>query len=260
MGWLGVFESILFLLIVYVLLDYKNHEPVTVQLRELAPPLSSPNIVRALLLNPTMYAGFLMCMTISWLICVLKVLTPQYLALDAPVGRGFGAIVSGRLMLVLQIGTVLGGLVAGVVIDKVFKGNPKPVLLLGFLLTAVSAYGIVFPWTYEHPPALLVSLFLAGLAVAFLNPAVAAYMARAYPGSVVGRVAGLWLGIGAFGGALGIFVSAFVLQRAGSFHDAMLAFIVTSMVGLTLSQVLKTSCADVLPGGRERADTLTIKA
>lgn len=101
------------------------------------------------------------------------------------------------------------------------------------------AQPILFPWIYRNPPILIVSLFIAGLAVAFLNPAAAVYTTLAYPQGIVGRVAGLWLGIGAFGGALGIFTSAYVLQKTGTYQLSILVFAIAAVMGAVLSQTLK---------------------
>ena len=239
MGWFGIVEVFLFLYVVFVAWAYKQHAPARALPSHSVIEESGRSEMKAALLSPAMYIGIVMCMSISWLLNVLNVLTPQYFALAAPVGVGFGPITAGKLMLVVQAGTVLGGLVAGFVMDKVFKGNPKPVWLAGFLLTPVTVYGILFPWVYRNPPILIASLFIAGLAVAFLNPAAAVYTTLAYPQGIVGRVAGIWLGIGAFGGALGIFTSAFVLQETGTYQLSILVFAITAVMGGVLSQTLK---------------------
>ena len=239
MQWFGILETVLFLYVAYVAWACKEHAPAQARRRPLGIAAPGRSEMKAALLSLAMYVGIVICMLISWLLNVLNVLTPQYFALAPPVGVGFGSITAGKLMLIVQLGTVFGGLVAGFVIDKVFKGNPKPVWLAGFLLTAVMVYGILVPWIYGNTAVLVATLFVAGLAVAFLNPAAAVYTTLAYPQGVVGRVAGLWLGLGAFGGALGIFVSALALHKTGTYQVTILVFVAASIVGGLLSQTLR---------------------
>jgi MFS family permease len=240
MGWFGAVEAVLFLYVGYIAWNYKAHEPAHGRPCPLGGGKSGGGgSVKAALLNPTTYIGILMCMLISWLLNALNDLTPQYFALNAPIGVGFGRVMAGQLMLVVQIGTILGGLVAGLVMDKVFRGNPKPVLLIGFSLAAATVYSLLLPSIYGNMAVLVVMLFLAGLAVAFLNPAAAVFTTRAYPESIVGRVVGLWLGIGAFGGSLGIFASALALHKTGTYQLTISIFAAVGMVGLILSQLLK---------------------
>jgi len=238
LGWIGLAQLVLFVYIVIVALNYRANEPkhaaAACENEE-----SSWSSLKDALKQPTTYLGIIMCMLISWLLNALNDLTPQYFALEAPVGVGFGRMVAGSLMLVVQVGTIFGGLVGGFVMDKIFKSNPKPVLLLGFILCAVSIYPILFPAFYNNTPLLMAGLFVAGLAVAFLNPAAAVFVAQAYPEKIIGRVVGLWLGIGAFGGALGVFAGALALHSTGTFQLTITMFAGVAILGMIFSQILK---------------------
>ncbi|WP_005031321.1 MFS transporter [Holophaga foetida] len=194
--------------------------------------------MKSALHNPTTYMGILMCMFISWLLNALNDLTPQYFALLPPMGVGFGPVRAGQLMLGVQVGSVFGGLVGGFMVDKLFKGNPKPVLFIGFLITAISVYSILFPGIYQSG-ALLPLLFLAGLAVNFLNPAAATFVAQTYPEAIVGKVAGIWLGLGAFGGGFGVICSALCLHATGTYVLTIRIFALVAFLGLALAMLLR---------------------
>ena len=239
MSWLGYADFVILLYVIYLTVQYKKHTPLnhTVQSEN---GKSAGSDIKAALCNPRTWIGIVMCMLISWLLNALNDLTPQYFALPDPMGVGFGAIVSGRLMLIVQFGTVVSSLLSGIIIDKVFKGNTKPVLLIGFILTGLLTYTILFPVVYSNRVLLIVILFLAGTFVAFLNPAASTFVAQSYPDHIIGRITGLWLGIGAFGGALGVFVGAFALHSTGNYHLTITLVTIVAIVGLILSRVIGT--------------------
>ncbi|MBP1627449.1 MAG: rane protein, major facilitator superfamily [Holophagaceae bacterium] len=236
MMWMGLVEVLFLLFALYVAANYKQNEPVHTTSSH-GKEASGWQTMKSALHNPTTYIGIIMCIFISWLLNALNDLTPQYFALNAPIGVGFGRMKAGQLMLAVQVGTILGGLIGGFVLDKVFKGNPKPVLLLGFLVTAAAVYSILFPSVYNSF-LLIPILGLAGVTVAFLNPAAAVFVAQTYPEKIVGKVVGIWLGIGAFGGGMGIISSAICLHATGTYVLTIRLFAAVAILGLILSQVL----------------------
>ncbi|MBP2653976.1 MAG: rane protein, major facilitator superfamily [Firmicutes bacterium] len=257
MGWIGVVEAVLFLYTLYIVCNYKANEQAKVRVNETVQddayepkPVANAyqstvaddsglDQLKHALGSPTTYIGIIVCICISWLINALNDLTPQYFALDAPTGVGFGRVMAGKLMVLVQLGTVFGGVIGGFVMDKIFRGNPKPVLVAGFIIAMVAVYVIMIPGIYNDAVVLMLDLFFAGLGVAFLNPAAAVFVAQVYPERIVGRIVGMWLGIGAFGGAIGIFVSALALHATGTYQLIVELFAIVGIVGLVLSQIMK---------------------
>jgi MFS family permease len=239
MAWLGIAQMLFVAYILFIAYNYKANDSTHTASQPDCAETSSWGSLKGALQNPTTYIGIVMCFLISWLLNALNDLTPQYFALPVPMGVGFGRMRAGELMLTVQIGQILGGLVGGFVMDKIFKSNPKPVLVLGFILAALTIYPIMFPVVYNNAPVLMTTLFISGLAVAFLNPAAGVFITQAYPESIVGRVVGLWLGIGAFGGAAGVFASALALHATGTYHLTINLFACVGIVGLILASLLK---------------------
>lgn len=235
----GFIDIVVLLIAIYVVTQFKKHTPINHLVKSKNDESKNVNM-KSVLSNPTTWFGIIMCMLISWLLNALNDLTPQYFALENPIGVGFGAVVAGKLMLIVQIGTVVGSLVVGIVIDKIFKGNTKPVLLIGFVITAICVYSILSPAVYNTSGLLNIVLFIAGTFVAFLNPSAATLATQIYPEHVIGRAVGLWLGIGAFGGSLGVFVGAFALHSTGTYNLTITLFVVAAFVGLVLSRMIKT--------------------
>ncbi|MBV7276429.1 MFS transporter [Clostridium sp. PL3] len=237
MSWIGYVDFVVLLYVIFLTVQYKKHTPLNHTIHTQNGEASNSAIKEALT-NPRTWVGIIMCMLISWLLNALNDLTPQYFALPIPMGVGFGSVVAGRLMLLVQVGTVVGSLLSGIVIDKVFKGNTKPVLIIGFVCTAACVYPILFSVVYNNLTVLMILLFLAGTFVAFLNPAASTFVAQVYPEHVVGRVVGLWLGIGAFGGSLGVFVGALALHKTGNYHLTITLFAIVAMIALILSRII----------------------
>lgn len=239
MGSIGIIDAVLFIYVLYIVISHKAYEPSRSPINAGGKKEIGWENLKEALHHPTTYIGVVMCLLISWHLNALNDLTPQYFAIDPPIGVGFGSVTAGKIMFVVQIGTVLGGVIGGFLLDKVFKGNSKPVLLIGFLLDSAAVFCIRFPAVYDNIVILIMIMFIAGLTVAFLNPAAAAFIAKAYPEGIVGRIVGLWLGIGAFGGALGIFASAYALHLTGTFRTTIMLFSCVGILGIVLSRLLR---------------------
>ena len=234
----GFIDLVILLIFIYVVTQFKKHTPINHLVQSNNDESANVNM-KSVLSDPITWFGIIMCMLISLLLNALNDLTPQYFALQALIGVGFGPTFAGKLMLLVQIGTVVGSLLVGIVIDKIFKGNTKPILLLGFVITAICVYSILLPAVYNNSGLLNIVLFVAGTFVEFLNQSSARLATQVYPEHVTGRVVGLWLGIGAFGASLGVFVSAFALHSTGTYNLTITLFAVAAFVRLFLSRMIK---------------------
>lgn len=238
MTMFGYMNLVLLIYVIFLLTQFNKHTPMNHHIHDKTK--NSGSEIKTALSNSSTWIGIIMCMFISWLLNALNDLTPQYFALESPMGVGFGAVVAGKLMLLVQLGTVIGSILVGIIIDKVFKGNAKPALVIGFGITAILVLSILSPMVYGNLPLLMIVLFLAGTFVAFLNPAASIIVAQNYSEHIVGRIAGLWLGIGAFGGSLGVFVGALALHSTGTYTLTIILFAVAAFIGIILSRIIKT--------------------
>src|ERR1019366_3658717 len=107
-----------------------------------------------------------------------------------------------------------------------------------------------------NPSVLLVSLVLAGLGIQFVFPVINVFISRAYVIQIVGRMAGLWMGIGTFGGVVGLYMGGVSVARTGNYNLALILMAVSGVVGFLLVFVLakqktaETPSAQVTAGGR----------
>jgi MFS family permease len=165
----------------------------------------------------------------NWYLQTLYGLTPSFLSAAKPIGAGFGPITSGQLMLGVMIAGIIGP-VSGLLTDKTFRGNVKPVIVVGFLLCCIFIYLIQSPMVYSTIPLLLSTLVLAGIGVEFVFPGMYTYIAKACQLDVVGKMTGLWSGVGAIGGVLGLLLGGIAVNKVGNYS---VAIILIACAGLT---------------------------
>ncbi len=187
---------------------------------------------------PITWIGVLLTFFTAWCFMSLYNLTPAYLAADKPVGVGFGPMLSGKLMLAVMIAGMIGPVFGGMLQDKVFRGNARPVLLIGFTLSCVFILTILSPVVYANMPILVVCLILAGVGNAFLYPAIVVFVSTNYPIQIVGKMLGLWMGMGAFGGAAGLFVGGLAVAKFGSYNLGITQTALSAVVGFIFALFL----------------------
>jgi MFS family permease len=194
----------------------------------------SATVKRAVLSRLTLF-GALIAFMASWGMQCLYGLTATYLSADKPVGVGYGPMSSAQLMLgATLLAGIVGPLVCGLLLDKVFKGNAKVVFLIGFALMCVFVYLLTVPFVTGSFPVLEIVLILAGFGVQLTIPTIYYFVARAYAPQVVGIMSGVWMGIGTFGGALGFFVAGVTIKSQNSYYPSLVMQSLTALIGFLL--------------------------
>jgi MFS family permease len=179
------------------------------------------------------WIGIAMTFFAQWTMQTVQLVVPSYLAAGKPLGVGFGPAISGNLMLVLMIAGIIGPVIAGLLQDKVFHGNPKPVMLIGFIL-CVFVWAMAFPFVYGSIPLIGITLVLVGVGTQFIFPCIAVYVSSVYPLHIAGKMLGLWFGIGAVGAVAGLAAVKFALAAYGSYNPAISQIALAALFGLLL--------------------------
>lgn len=195
-------------------------------------------VLKAALSLRATWIGMLTIFFAGWCLQNLYGFTPSFLAADRPLGAGFGPMVSGQLMLTAMFAGIVGPIIGGILTDKVFAGNVKPVSSIGFLLYIGSIYVVQWGFVYVKVPLLVGTLILAGIAVMFVYPLMYVYVAKIYPLQIVGKMTGLWSVFGALGGVIGLFVAATTLGSFGTYSVPITLIAVGGLAGLILSLFL----------------------
>ena len=193
---------------------------------------------KALALPQTWIATFVMVCNAWGLYCIYN-LVPPYLAAPAPMGVGLGPATSGAISVAVTVVGLFAMIIGGVFFDKVFKGKAIPAIAIGFVLSGLFTYFILFPSVYGSMPMLVICLLIAGWGIPFMNPSISAFVAMNYPPMMLGRMIGWIFGIGTFGGALGLYLGGNSIGATGSFKTAITMITLAAIVGLILSFFLK---------------------
>ncbi len=198
------------------------------------------------LFSPVTLIGILLAFMGNWGMQCLYGLTPTFLAVGKPTGAGYGAMTAGQLMLgVTLLGGVLGPVLCGVMLDKIFKGNAKLVFLIGFTLMCVFVYPLTLQAVTGRIPVLETALILAGFGVQFVMTTIYYFAAKVYAPQVIGKITGIWMGLGTFGGVVGLFIAGITIKSQNSYHTTLVLQSLAALVGfllvLALQPALKAS-------------------
>ena len=135
---------------------------------------------------------------------------------------------------VTLFGGVAGPILCGQLLDRVFKGNAKAVFLIGFAMMCVFVYAISLPAVIHNLAVLETVLILAGFGVQFVMPTIYYFVAKVYPPQLVGKMSGIWIGVGTFGGVLGLYIAGVTVKSQSSYHTTLMLQAVAALIGFLL--------------------------
>jgi nitrogen fixation protein NifX len=202
-------------------------------------------VFKRVLSKPIFYVAMLAAFCEHWAFLVLWNMSPAFISVDKPIGLGFGPVVSGQFSLATMIAGIIGPIIGGWMLVKLFKGNPRPVIMLGFLIAGIFTYLIVVPFVNSTAAILVIALLLASAFDMMVNPSLAAFNTKAHPHQIVGRVHGITMGFGALGGFIGMAVSSMAIAQTHSLGSPLMIAAIVAIVGLVLAGFL------VVPKGQE---------
>ena len=83
------------------------------------------------------------------------------------------------------------------------------------------------------------ALILAGFGVQFVMPTVFYFIPRIYPHQIVGKMSGIWMGLGTFGGVLGLYIAGVTIKSQNSYHTTLVLQSLAGLVGFLLVLALE---------------------
>lgn len=212
-----------------------RHRPTvsSAERREEAVPAS------AFLRMPAFWVGLVTLGLCGWVGIPFNSLSPGFLAVSPPVGAGYGPQGAGNLMLFFTLAGVVGPPLGGFLIDKAFGGRSRPLIMVGWILSAVFYTAILLPAVHDQRFVLMAVLLVAGLANPFINVTLMSYAAKSFSAHVVGRVCGLWLSLASLTASAGVLMCSLALSTTGSYTIPILIIGGSSVIGLLLAPFLK---------------------
>jgi MFS family permease len=232
-GWF----ALVYCLVVFNLA--KSRAPVTLTSEDKA---GAGALFRAAMQSPVTWIGVLATFATNWVMQCAFSLSPSYFAEAKPIGLSLGPLAAGQLMGVVQIGAIVGPLIGGLILDKVFHGRAKGMLVTAFLLSFVYA---AMQWgsVYNNRSLFLVCLLLSGAGIGMQYPLIQSLINETYHHSIIGRMNGIWMGLGAFGGSAGLFANSIALGRTGSYLLPINIISSAAIFGALMSLLLRPGSA-----------------
>ena len=180
---------------------------------------------------PAFWMTFLSTFSLSWVMQGYQDLTPGYIAVASPVGLGLGSIVSGQMMAMLVFAFILGSLSTPIIAEKIFKGRYGRAVTISFLLTAFFCLSVMCPLVKSNMPVLVVCLFLAGFFMGMPMASGMSFIANNYPEHITGSVGGFTMGLGIFGGAIGVAAGSTALHITGMYSVSIIIVGTVAVIG-----------------------------
>jgi MFS family permease len=204
------------------------------------PQIESPGKgeLKAALLMPVTWVAIGSIVMLSWVFQAFMDLTPNYLGYAAPIGLGLGEVKAGNIMSVAEIFFMAGAMISGTITEKIFKGNGRPMLLTGFFMGGIFGFLIKFHFITGNDISLVSCLIVASFFFAFVNPQAIGYLAKHYPKHITGKLGGLGMGIGIFGGAAGVAAGARALHVTGLYQMSINIMVGVCVVGFLIGMFL----------------------
>jgi len=166
-------------------------------------------------------------------------LSPGFLAVAPPIGAGYGPRTAGLLMSATSVTGIVGAPVAGFLVDKIFHAKSRPVIMIGWVMSAVFFTAILLPAVHANTPILVLVLLMAGLQNPFVNVALLSFAAKIFSPHIVGRVCGLWISVSFFAGAAGVIVGSTLLHTTGTYDASIIVLGIVSVIGLASSTFIR---------------------
>jgi len=174
----------------------------------------------------------IICIALAgWIFQAFNDIVPSYIAIDPPVGLGMGPMVSGSMMSAVQVVFMIGAILSGFIVEKLFKGSSKTVSVIAFIGFAIFIFAIKFDAITASSSTLLGCLLLAGFFNSFLTPVPMAFIAKNYPENVTGKLGGVAQGLGMFGGTVGVSLGATALHMTNMYQLPITIIVVVAVVG-----------------------------
>jgi MFS family permease len=235
-AWMSLFPILGLALLVVVALGKKP--PVVATAEHLGETVNFKHDFKQATKLPVFYFGLLCVFLECWVMQAFNDLTPVYLSAPPPLGAGHGVVLAGKFMGLVQLSIMIGSVASGFLLVRVFKGKNKAIVGMGFIGAAVFALSVRFPFVVGNLKVLAVCLFLMGSFQGLIVPSTLAFVSTNFPSHIVGKLTGLWMGLGILGGTVGIIVGSTLLHHTGFYHASLVTVGIVALAGWLSSFLL----------------------
>lgn len=195
--------------------------------------------VKTAMLQPATLGALICAFGLAWIFQAFNDLTPSFLAIAPPVGLGKGTLLAGQIFSIVSIAFMVGSISAGFITDRLFKGSIRTTVLVGFIVSAITVYGLKLFGIVSVQTILMIDLIICGFFMSQIQPQVNAFIAVHYPEHIVGKVGGTIYGLSVFGGVAGATAGAYAIHATGHYMMSMNIIVVVCVIGLIGTILLK---------------------
>jgi len=226
---------------------------------KMAPPpadASGQSMFKKAMFAPFTILGICTFFLAAYSMHCLYSMVPTYLSAKPVLGLGYGEVAGSNLMLgVTLLGGVTGPFLGTFLLGKAFKGSSKNLMMFGYFLMAITLYLLMNAFITGSVAALETNLIVCGYGLMFVFPTIFFLIAITYPPQIIGRMCGLWGGIGSFGGVAGTAMAAWTISKTGTYNMtltiqafvAVLGFVLIVLLFKARESFLKSNAKAVVP-------------
>lgn len=202
-------------------LKLKHDERPQVKLRELKGAFS----------QPATWSVMFVAFFFAWDTRVFNDLVPNYLAMNPPIGAGMGPVRAGGFMSGMQIAFMVGSIASGIITEKLFRGRPKPLVALGFLVFAATCFALQSSSLLANPLLLAICLWVGGFALSVTSPQALTFIAKCYPERIIGKLGGLIAVFSIVGGLAGLAAASVALHVTDRYKVSINLVSIGALIG-----------------------------
>lgn len=206
-------------------------------------PVSGTN--KKAILPPFTWAILLCIFWFAWMVRIFYDLIPSYLIMEQPAGAGINLIKAGALLSLMHVMTIIGLLSSGIILEAVFRGRPKKLIMIAFCVPTVSWYLMKFQYVFSNMMILTPLMLAGGIALSFINPMVMTFVTKNYPERIMGRLGGMLMMASNFGTLMGLALASYMIKVNGTFSITLALVGIGGALGFISSFFLKEHNKDV---------------
>lgn len=182
------------------------------------------------------WAGAILLGCAQGIMQTINGVTANYLFKN-PAGLNWAPQTAGPLVGSVQIGMIVSGFLMGAILKYIFRGKIKWLSASAFLLSGVTAYGLVSVYAKGSTGHMRVALLAAGFMMNIGYPAVTTFITANFPPHILGKVFGICGGISVYMGALFSGIAGALLDTTQTFNSVYGFLFVIGVIACIVSLI-----------------------
>ncbi len=237
LAWMAVFFAVSLILSLVIVLG----PPPPVREAALSDnycSVSHGDIVKAFKL-PATWGAFLCGLWFSWDVRIFNDVITNYLAVDPPVGAGLGPSGAGGMMSVVNVIFIFTAMMSGFILEKLFRGRLRALVLVGFILPSAFWFSIKFSGVHSNIMLLSACMWAGAFGIALISPLITTFFAKGYPEGIMGKLGGLMIVFNQVGIFIGMAVGSLSISITGRYDIAIYLVGAGAFMGFLSAFLLK---------------------